>query len=66
MPIGAFATADETQVTLTGLIASVDGKEILKEVVSGPAENAAELGTGLAEKLLGMGGRQILDEVYGE
>lgn len=66
VPIGAFATAGEDHVTLTGLIASVDGKEILKEVVSGPAENAAELGTGLAEKLLAMGGRQILDEVYGE
>ena len=66
VPIGAYATADEKQVILTGLIASVDGKEILKEEVSGPAENAAELGNGLAEKLLGMGGRQILDEVYGE
>ena len=66
VPIGAYATADASQVTLTGLIASIDGKEILKEEVSGPADKAAELGTGLAEKLLDMGGRRILDEVYGE
>ena len=65
VPIGAYATAEGNKVTLTGLIASVDGKEILKEHSTGPAEKAAEMGTELAEKLLGLGGRQILDEVYG-
>ncbi len=65
VPIGAYATAEGNTVTLTGLIASVDGKEILKEHSTGPAEKAAEMGTELAEKLLGLGGRQILDEVYG-
>jgi len=64
VPIGAFATADEKSVTLTGLIASVDGREILKDQATGPAEKAAEIGTELAEKLLEMGGRRILDEVY--
>jgi hydroxymethylbilane synthase len=65
VPIGAFATTDGDTVTLTGLIASVDGKEILKEQETGPAAEAAEMGTRIAEKLLDMGGREILDEVYG-
>lgn len=65
VPIGAFATTEGDNVTLTGLIASVDGKEILKEEATGPGSEAAEMGTKLAEKLLEMGGRKILDEVYG-
>lgn len=65
VPIGAFATTDGDNVTLTGLIASVDGKEILKEQATGPATEAAAMGTRLAEKLLEMGGKKILDEVYG-
>ncbi len=65
VPIGAFATANGDSVTLTGLIASVDGREILREEVSGTASEAEAMGTGLAEKLLDMGGREILDEVYG-
>ena len=65
VPIGAYATTRGDSVTLTGLIASLDGKEIIKEQASGPAATAAELGTRLAEKLLDRGGRAILDEVYG-
>lgn len=66
VPIGGYAVADDKKVTLTGLIASVDGKQILKEDISGTPETAKEIGTRLAEKLLGMGGREILDEVYGQ
>lgn len=65
VPIGAYATAQGDSVTLTGLIASLDGKEIIKEQGSAPAAEAAKLGTQLAEKLLARGGRAILDEVYG-
>ena len=65
VPIGAYATIEGDTVTLTGLIASIDGKEILKEQMTGPAVEAAAMGTRLAEKLLDMGGREILDEVYG-
>jgi len=66
VPIGGYATADEKSVTLTGLIASVDGKRILKEQMSGPAESAVKIGTELAQKLLDLGGREILDEVYNQ
>jgi len=65
VPIGAFATVEGDTVTLTGLIASVDGKQIIKEKASGPVGDAGAIGTQLAEKLLGMGGKEILDEVYG-
>ena len=66
VPIGAFAEVHDGQVELTGLVASVDGREVLKDSISGPRERAAELGTKLANRLLDMGGREILAEVYGQ
>ncbi len=66
VPIGAFATTDGTYVTLTGLIASVDGESVLKEQATAPTGSARELGIQLAESLLKKGGREILDEVYGD
>lgn len=65
VPIGAHATIEDDTVILTGLIASVDGREILRDWISGPPAEAAGLGTTLADKLLAMGGRKILDDVYG-
>ncbi len=66
VPIGAFAEVEDDRVHLTGLVASVDGKVVLKETISGPGEKAAELGTELANRILARGGREILDEVYGQ
>ncbi len=65
VPIGAFATTEGNTVTLTGLIASVDGREVLREEAAAPAAEAAQLGATLAGKLLEQGGRAILAEVYG-
>jgi hydroxymethylbilane synthase len=66
VPIGAFAEVHNGQVELTGLVASIDGKEVLKDSIAGPSEEAQELGTRLANKLLEKGGRDILAEVYGQ
>ncbi|WP_456388625.1 hydroxymethylbilane synthase [Desulfolithobacter sp.] len=66
VPIGAYATVNGNDLTLTGLIASVDGKTVLREQASGSVSEAASLGRNLAEVLLKRGGRAILDEVYGE
>jgi len=65
VPIGAHGTVAGGQLTLTGLVASVDGKEILKKTVTGPVAEAARLGVAMAEELLDLGGRAILEEVYG-
>ncbi|CAK8725341.1 Porphobilinogen deaminase [Candidatus Electrothrix laxa] len=64
VPIGGFATLDGDTITLTGLIASLDGKTILREQLSGPATEAEKIGVRLAETLLASGGKAILDEVY--
>jgi len=64
VPIGAYATLEGTTITLTGLIASVDGRQLIKERCSGPVEQAGQLGTTLAETLLARGGKALLDAVY--
>ncbi|MGW8161172.1 MAG: hydroxymethylbilane synthase [Desulfobulbales bacterium] len=66
VPIGAFAEVHDGQVELTGLVASIDGKKVLKESITGQEEKAGELGIQLANRLLDMGGREILAEVYGQ
>ncbi|MDF1578754.1 MAG: hydroxymethylbilane synthase [Desulfobulbales bacterium] len=66
VPIGAFGTVDGSRLTLTGLIASIDGKEVLRKQLVGEVNDAKSMGVKLAEELLEMGGRRILEEVYGE
>ncbi|MCL2790901.1 MAG: hydroxymethylbilane synthase [Desulfobulbus sp.] len=64
VPIGAHATLHDDTLTLTGLIASVDGRVLIKDQATAKAEKAAELGATLADTLLARGGKAILDAVY--
>jgi hydroxymethylbilane synthase len=66
VPIGAFAEVSGSQVTLTGLVASVDGAAMVKKEATASSEDAESMGRNLAEDILGMGGKEILEEVYGE
>ena len=66
VPIGAFAEVQDNTVELTGLVASIDGTVVLKESLKGPADEAEQLGTQLANMLLDKGAREILAEVYGQ
>lgn len=61
VPVGGYATVDGDDVTLTGLIASVDGKEVLR--VTKTSKDEIELGQDVANELLGRGGREILASV---
>ena len=64
VPIGAHAVVDGETVRLTGLIASVDGRQLLRDTLTAPPAEATALGTHLAELLLARGGKAILDAVY--
>jgi len=63
VPIAAHGHTDGQAFTLTGLVASVDGKTCIKDTVSGLAENSANIGVELAQRLLDRGARTILDEL---
>ncbi|RZF86974.1 hydroxymethylbilane synthase [Pseudoalteromonas sp. CO325X] len=66
VPIGAYAELNEDHVYLRGLVGSVDGQQILRAEISGPASEAQQLGISLADDLLAQGAGSILAEVYGE
>jgi hydroxymethylbilane synthase len=64
VPIGAYATVEGGTLRLHGLVASPDGKEVVRGESQGPASEAESLGVALGRELLERGARSILDAVY--
>ncbi len=64
VPIAAYGKVTGDELTLTGFVASVDGRRSVKESITGPAVDGEKLGIALAERLLKAGAHEILSEVY--
>ncbi len=62
VPIGANAKRDGGKLHLEAIVASPDGKSLLRESLEGA--EAVSLGKQAAQKLLARGGAAILDQVY--
>lgn len=60
VPIAAFARIEGETLTLDGLVASPDGKSILRERRTGARSDAEAIGRQLAEELLSRGADKIL------
>jgi hydroxymethylbilane synthase len=59
VPIAAYAQLAGDSISLKGLIGAIDGRTLRGEI-SGSAQDAASLGTQLAEQLLAQGGQDLL------
>jgi hydroxymethylbilane synthase len=59
-PLGAYATVKGDTLEIRALIASPDGTRVVRGVQAGAAAGGEDLGTELAEELLGRGGADIL------
>ncbi|MGF1538663.1 MAG: hydroxymethylbilane synthase [Elainellaceae cyanobacterium] len=66
VPIGVNTQLDGEQLTLTGLVASLDGQRIIRDTVSGLGSEADALGTQLAQMLREQGAQEILDAIAAE
>ena len=66
VPIAGYAVVEDGQVIFQGLVASLDGKRVIRSKKSGSPDVAAQLGRSAAEEVLAAGGREILASVYGE
>jgi hydroxymethylbilane synthase len=66
VPIGALGTIDGGHLTLKGLVASLDGKQVVRSSITGGLGEAEKLGQRLAEKLLEMGAGDILHKMRQE
>lgn len=64
VPIGVFAELDGQQIQLKGLVAALDGSEVLTASASGSIDAPEALGIEVAEALLAKGADKILAEVY--
>lgn len=64
VPIGAFAEMHNGLLHLEGIVAHPDGSKVLRESCDG--RDPVELGESVGETLLGRGGEEILELVYGQ
>lgn len=63
VPAGCFTRLEDSSVSITGFVASPDGKIYIKEQLTGPFGEYEKLGRQLAEKLLATGGDRIMKEI---
>lgn len=66
VPIAAYATLADQQLTLQGLVGSLDGQQVLRAQLQGSMLDAESLGIRLAEQLLERGADTILQQVYSQ
>lgn len=64
-PIACHATIKRGGLFLQGLVGSLDGQNIVRSELQGEKTQAHELGTALAEILLGKGANNILADITG-
>jgi hydroxymethylbilane synthase len=65
-PIAAYGKLNAGTLSLTGLVADTDGSAMIRETLAGPEHQSEKLGRELAELLLSMGAKQILDKLRTE
>ncbi|MEM9539995.1 MAG: hydroxymethylbilane synthase [Cyanobacteria bacterium P01_E01_bin.42] len=66
VPIGVNTLVEGENLTLTGMVAALDGKRLIKDTVSGSVNDAEKMGIDLANILKGKGAKEILDEIFAE
>ena len=65
VPLGAYATKLDNTLTITGFVASVDGTQMVRETITGDANQAESLGKQLADQLVSLGADKILATLDG-
>jgi hydroxymethylbilane synthase len=60
VPIGALALLDGETLTLDAVVASEDGTLLVRDRLTGPADDPCTVGERLAERLLAQGAAKIL------
>jgi hydroxymethylbilane synthase len=63
MPIGAYATIDDTSLSIKAVVVSGDGSRAAHAQIDGRADEAEAAGNAAAEQLLADGAREILEEI---
>ena len=64
VPIGVNTAIEGDTLTLTGMVASLDGKRLIRDQQSGSTADAETIGKQLADTLKGQGAGEILKEIF--
>jgi hydroxymethylbilane synthase len=64
VPIGVNTTIDGDNLTLVGMVSSLDGQRLVTDKITGLAANAEQIGKDLAHLLRSQGAQTILDEIF--
>lgn len=64
VPIGALGRVDGSLLKLEGLVADLEGKEIFRDQLEGPVEEAESLGLQMAHRLKRMGADRVLQAIF--
>jgi hydroxymethylbilane synthase len=66
VPIGVNTSIEGDNLTLIGMVASLDGKNLIRDSVTGNRSNAEQLGRDLAKILRDKGAGEILAEIFAQ
>jgi len=66
VPIGVNSKIKNNQIFLTGMVASIDGKKLIKDKSNGSVTDPEKIGKDLANKLKMRGAEKILEEIFNE
>ncbi|HTP86680.1 MAG TPA: hydroxymethylbilane synthase [Bryobacteraceae bacterium] len=66
VPIGAHARIAGGLLHIDAVVVSPEGDMIVRMASSGPVNEAEAIGSALGDELLAAGGREILEDVYGD
>lgn len=61
VPIAAHARISGSQLSMRGLVSSLDGREVFEDSIEGAAADGAKLGVELGQRLLDRGAGRVLD-----
>ena len=64
VPIACHARLTESGMEVTGLVADVQGRELIRRTMRGGRDEGEKTGLELADQILNEGGRRILQELY--
>jgi len=63
IPIAAYAQIEDDELSIEGMVASLDGSRLLRAKLKGSRAEAKELGVKLAQRLVEQGAAEILAEI---
>src|SRR5262249_42945275 len=64
VPIGAHAAVEEGRLRMVAVVASPDGRELVRAEAEGAAANGVAIGCGLGAELMRRGAKKILEGVH--